>query len=344
MSGPGYRGQVVTVDTSGLTGPHHPLGRSATRRPGLLRRTSSIDTVRPDGPEGNARLTARARDILTVTDGGVRTIGEVALRVLADPGRVILELSAEPETAGLRELVGARMAGGFRGRLAEALPAEVAAKSLLNLILDDLPNASLVSHYSMQRSRPPVPGAMPEGVRQHIDASADICAGWARDGSIFVVLDRSGVIPTPYGPAAPDLAAADPAGWHDGVGELPAHGMRRRRLLDVDPELGTFHAHFRDSHVDAGCFETVVHEYDVTGTVATDTRVITAIEPVARVLPWIECPAALGSAQRLVGTTVGDLRDRVRADFVGVETCTHLNDVLRTLADVDALLGNDILG
>ncbi len=33
-----------------------------------------------------------------------------------------------------------------------------------------------------------------------------------------------------------------------------------------------------------------------------------------------------------------DLRDRVRGEFVGTSTCTHLNDTLRSIADLDALL------
>ena len=54
-------------------------------------------------------------------------------------------------------------------------------------------------------------------------------------------------------------------------------------------------------------------------------------------LPWVECPQALGSASRLVGATVDELRAVVRADFVGTSTCTHLNDTLRGLADLPAL-------
>jgi hypothetical protein len=36
--------------------------------------------------------------------------------------------------------------------------------------------------------------------------------------------------------------------------------------------------------------------------------------------------------------TVGELRNRIRTEFVGISTCTHLNDTLRSLGDLDALL------
>ena len=56
-----------------------------------------------------------------------------------------------------------------------------------------------------------------------------------------------------------------------------------------------------------------------------------------RVLPYVECPSAAASAARLAGQDLDALRERVRADFVGTTTCTHLNDLLRSLEDVRAL-------
>lgn len=58
----------------------------------------------------------------------------------------------------------------------------------------------------------------------------------------------------------------------------------------------------------------------------------------SRVLPWRECPVAQGSAQRLVGLPVGSLRAYVRRTLTGTLTCTHLNDLLRSLDEVPALV------
>ena len=58
---------------------------------------------------------------------------------------------------------------------------------------------------------------------------------------------------------------------------------------------------FRDTCTDGEANETVVHEYTVATTVDPDTMVITACDAEARVLPWVECPQAVGSAERLVG-------------------------------------------
>jgi hypothetical protein len=117
--------------------------------------------------------------------------------------------------------------------------------------------------------------------------------------------------------------------------------MRRFRRLDLFPaeaDSAAFDAHFRDSHVDGDGVETIVHEYTVAGSVDTSTRTITSVTADVRVLPWQECPGAIGSADRVRGMMLPELRDRVRGEFVGTTTCTHLNDTLRSIADLDALM------
>ena len=70
-----------------------------------------------------------------------------------------------------------------------------------------------------------------------------------------------------------------------------------------------------------------------------DAATSTVLEATAtpRVLPWFECPEAAASAGRLAGRTLDSLRAGVRAEFLGASTCTHLNDMLRALADVGEL-------
>ena len=81
-----------------------------------------------------------------------------------------------------------------------------------------------------------------------------------------------------------------------------------------------------------------MHEYTVEGSVDASTRTITSVTANVRVLPWQECPGAIGSAARIRGMTLSEMRDRIRGEFVGTSTCTHLNDTLRAIADLDALL------
>ena len=73
------------------------------------------------------------------------------------------------------------------------------------------------------------------------------------------------------------------------------------------------------------------------GTVDPQTLKVLSSEATVRVLPWPECPGALGSAGRIVGEPVANLRRLVGADFKGTGTCTPLNDVLRSIAGVVSL-------
>ncbi len=81
----------------------------------------------------------------------------------------------------------------------------------------------------------------------------------------------------------------------------------------------------------------MVHEYTVVGHVDAATQVVLDAEATPRVLPWFECPEAAASAGRLAGRSLDSLRAGVRAEFLGATTCTHLNDMLRALADVGIL-------
>ncbi len=162
---------------------------------------------------------------------------------------------------------------------------------------------------------------------------------------MMVHVRSTGLIPVPVGPVAPVLEReGDPFSWH-AMADLPPLSVRRRRLLDliapVAPvALGDEHQidlHFRDSHKGADGVETVLHEYTVTGAADPVVGKIVSVAARAQVLPWLECPGAVASAERLAGMELSSLRPVIRNDFVGRSTCTHLNDSLRSLADITAL-------
>jgi hypothetical protein len=156
---------------------------------------------------------------------------------------------------------------------------------------------------------------------------------------MLVSLRTSGQMPVPIGPAASRLEPADdPMAWHP-VPDLPPGAMRRRRLVEV--VAGRPHevyAMFRDTHVDAAGAETVLHEYELTATLDPESLALAGCRARPRVLPWVECPDAAASATRLDGLAVGDLRRFVARELRGTSTCTHLNDLLRSLGHLGPLV------
>jgi hypothetical protein len=330
-------------------GIHAPTAGTPERTPGSVRRTATMDMVRPDGLLGPLVLTGRARDLATGLDGAGTTLGTAGCTARIDfiGGRVLTEIGTTPGRPALQALLGRRVTSGFRSAVTAADPRLSAEDGLLNLLLDDFPVATLVSGHAVGAGLAPKERAVlsvslaeatgqPQAERPRFPR--DLCAGFADGGTIMNDVDATGRPPVVTGPPAPPLATGDHLGWHE-TDRLPPHAMRRSRRMDVTPgPLASIDVLYRDSHVDKAGTETIVHEYTVSATVDTADGVLVACSATPRVLPWVECPAAALSASRLVGLPVSGLRRHVRETFLGTSTCTHLNDTLRSLEDIPALL------
>jgi hypothetical protein len=316
-----------------IVGPQRPVEAWPPLVDGVLRRTSTIDTH--PGGTGNSDVDLRARDVVAREPDTVGMLGQIRVHAYLTE-RVIDDIASTPHDGRLPQLLRSRVGPGFRSTVGKLLPDEGQRASLLHLLLDDWVGAALVSGYGVQHA------AINLGIEEKLppgttDRMAGICAGFAENASLVGYARRNGTIPSVRGPVAPPLGVD---GLHT-VEPLRPHGMRRLRRLDLHPvDAGSadFDAHFRDSHVDGDGVETIVHEYTVVGSVDASTRTITSVTADVRVLPWQECPGAIGSASRIQGMTLSELRGRIRGEFVGTSTCTHLNDTLRAIGDLDALL------
>lgn len=297
----------------------------------------------PDGRTMMGGLTLRgvARDIATDGAGSATIVDEARILAKLGEGRALKSIETEPGLDGLDELVGATVARGFRKQAATVLGDHVAGKTPLYLLIDDMPVASLISGYAdMYVPKPPTEQQPTEQqpTERRMSPQSDICAGWASDGTMMTTIAREGQIPVPVGPVAPVIErVGDDDSWH-AMESLPPGSMRRRRLLDLTqgPNL-EIRAMFRDTYVDSSGTETVLHEYSYRGDVDPTTMTVVSSLARPRVLPWLECPSAAASADRLVGHRIGLIRDLVRTEFHGTSTCTHLNDLLRAIDDVAPL-------
>ncbi len=332
----------MSVVAAGLS---EPTSTTVGRRPGSVRRTSDIMMV-TYGAEALA-LAGRARDLRTNDSGRPEVLSEAAVRARLDENRLLEYIETMPHDDGVQQLVGLRVASGFRSAVQRSVPAHHNCRSALYLLLDDLPVAALISGYARlsaedrgdqaERAASParsVTGELARDLRSRID----ICSGWRSDGTMMAAVRTNGRAPVTLGPVAPPLEdPEDPLGWHE-MEPLTPGAMRRRRLIDV--AAGTpliVRAMFRDSYADVNRTETVLHEYTLDLEVDPLTLVVVHSEATPRVLPWPECPAAAASARRLEGHKVGELREIVRDEFKGTSTCTHLNDLLRCVSDVETL-------
>jgi hypothetical protein len=321
--------------------PDHlkPRGSAASappRRPGSVRRTATLDFTWPDGLAGDTVLDGRARDLRTTDDGTVTVLAEAALRMVTGQGRIINEIGSSPELpAGSASLVGESAMSGYRRRLA-ATGAPDAVGTPLYQLLDDVPGATLVSGAAWQRWYDmDVYLEIKADVSQRV--MTDVCTGYQQgssalepDGTLRWRQDRQ--------PAVDIDAVDDDLAWHahprpDGV------TMRRARRIDVWADGPVLHvdAFFQDSSTLPEGGRQSIHEYTLTAAADLETGTVLAITPVARVLPYDECPLAVGHVAALHGLPLGELRGAVLERLRGPLGCTHLNDMLRALADVPAL-------
>ncbi|MDV7352740.1 DUF2889 domain-containing protein [Rhodococcus oxybenzonivorans] len=321
-------------------GVHNPTTSTPVRLPYSVRRTTSIDILRPDGPGGLLLLRGSGRDLGTDGDGSPVQFDAVHTGVDIDfgAGRTLVAADAGPGAPDLSALIGARAASGFRSALAAELPGDASQHSLLYRVLDDVPVATVISGYALTREDPAGAAAAQSGQRPGAATRADYCAGFATGGVYIGGIEANGTSPVVMGPPAPELVRGhDPAAWHR-MADLPPKSMRRVRRIDIHGESEvTVDAMFRDSYVDEHGAETVVHEYLLDLTARGDTFEIVRAVATPRVLPWPECTGAVAAVARLVGRTVSDVAPLVGAEFRGVGSCTHLNDLLRSVTDVVAL-------
>jgi hypothetical protein len=315
-------------------GPRQPSTATPARRPGSVRRTTSVD-IHGDGFTGNTRFTGRGLDLRTDGDGTARTLDQIVVEGTIAPSGELLSIDASTRDVAVGGLVGGSVRRGFRAQVGAALPEQRDAATVLHLILDDLPIALYVSGYGAMRASNAI--EMPV---ESVARMVDLCAGWQAGATMMNAYDDTKRVPMPGGPLAPSLASDDdPLAWHD-LPPVEEATLRRRRRIDVlDGDPLVVDAMFRDSHRPVDAEEDVLHEYALAATIDPATLVVLSAEATARVLPWPECPQAVASAGRAVGRPVASLRPAILAELTGIETCTHLNDTLRSLADVTSLAG-----
>ena len=317
-----------------------PRGGTPERRPGSVRRTATTDMVWPDGYTGGPLLEGRARDLLTPAAGEPVVLDAAVTRVAIGDARTITAITTVPERPGTAALVGAQGGTYLRGAIDEALPGEREAGTALHLLLDDVAGCSLIAGFVWSRFDP--------DFRERMRANAPhfgvrkgrvICSG-LRPGGFAQVTRLDPAYDGPMcavQPVAP-FTTDDPWGWHE-VPEPAEVCMRRQRRIDVsrDGDDLVVDEQFRDSVWEPDGSEIVLHEYEVSARIDAGAGTLRAITATPRVLPFPECPSAAPNAARLEGMPVGAFRTDVQQSLTELDCCTHLNDMLRCLAEVPVL-------
>ena len=201
----------------------------------------------------------------------------------------------------------------------------------LYLLLDDLSGATLVGGCALLLQ------ANLRGRPKPLRRMEGICTGF-QPGASSLNPDGTARFSHDVREVAPVQRADDPMSWHE-VTDIAGISMRRARRIDVRLgdviEIDSF---FQDSATTPEGGRVAVHEYVVRATADPRSQRLLSVTADPRVLPYPECPMAVANVSRMVGIPLTDLRMAVLEQLKGIHGCTHLNDVLRSLAEVPALV------
>ena len=348
--------QMTTTSTGTPTGtptgsegpvpPRHTANPSPPRPAGSVRRTTSIDVEWPDGIQGERIMHGRARDILSPTGAtdDATVLAEARMEARVSDDRTITGLAASPAPAGLSGLVGQRGGNHLRMVMGELIPELIADSDPLYLLLDDISGVSLISNWGWSLWQPNWMETLDSAMRgdklkDFLAARVNVCWGF-QPGHSSLALDRL-TMPSNSVDGGELRNPADPGGWH----EFPATGkvsMRRARRIDVwretDSDIIHIDSAFQDSAPRPVGTRAALHEYRLSATLEPDTLRLLSLDIDPRVLPFHECPGAITNAKKLIGTPLADIRAAVLAQLRGPAGCTNLNDALRALGEVPALV------
>ncbi len=341
----------MTADTLALAAtPAAPEGKSLgpppPRRPFSLRRTASQQSHFPDGMAGHYEMILRARDLFTGADGDDTMVaGSEWITALTRMDTVVTRFAASRRQAELASLAGLRAGGPLRKAVAEAMPEEPGGSTLLYRMIDDMAGGAFLSGASWQTwleggmdafaraiAMPSVMDYTMEGMCVSYSPGSPALLPDGRQNDRFAYRSIGHIAVDPMG---------DPLAWHELRQFDNTPNQARLRYMDVWREDGMVKVMF--GFQDSAAFpdtdlRRLFHEYRGIAVVDPASFVLEAVEMEFGSLPYTTCHAAAVTPEQLVGRSLGEFRKTVIDLLKGTAGCTHLNDSLRTLQDVPAML------
>lgn len=316
----------------------YSAGKAPGRVPVSIRRTTSIDSDWINGPGNPMLMSGLARDLFTPEAGPPTELAAAHFRLTVAPDRRIVDAGTQPAHPRMSELVRVRAGNESRAALSQSL-GDLTGTPLYQL-LDDFAGASLVAPFvwslwkvedwdilAWHRSR---------SVRQ--TRMENVCTGLAEGATS---LTEAGIVAA--GEASSVAVGSvenpdDPSGWH-AMPEQRGQQTRRVRRMDIWREGMAIKvdAGFQDSGCTPEGGRVAIHEYRVYAEIDAESGILVALQALPQILPFRECPGAALKATRMIGQPVAEFRTAVIETLPSVLGCTHLNDILRAMADVPAL-------
>lgn len=317
-----------------------PYGHSPLRRANSVRRTTHIDMTWPDGEEQPMHFVGCGRDVLTrAPQEPIDVLMQDDFTATVTMDRKIVSIESSCRRCDVSALTGFTGGAYLRAVLQERFPDEREAGTPLYLLLDDLSGSSLIAGWAFTQR----PGYVDDFNIQVVEDTAlrqtmmNVCLGFAEGSTSLsgelgsTTSERCAVVKSLVNPEDPD-------GWPV-MAEYCETSMRRARRIDVWSEGNITRAevYFQDTASRADGSRVAVHEYCLQAYIDAANGTLARLDANPHILPYPECPNAIANLERLIGTPVKELRTTVLKRLARAEGCTHLNDAVRSLAEVPVL-------
>ena len=317
-----------------------PYGYSPLRRANSVRRTTHIDMTWPNGDQQPMHFVGCGRDILTRDlKAPVEVLAHDDFTASVSMDRKILAIESSCQRCDVGALAGFTGGAYLRAVLQDRFPEERQAGTPLYLLLDDLSGSSLIAGWAFTQ-RPDyvddfnIQVVEDPGLRQTM---MNVCLGFAEGSTSLsgelgsTTSERCAVVKSLVNPEDPD-------GW-PAMADYCETSMRRARRIDVwlEGDVTRAEVYFQDTASRADGSRVAVHEYCLQAHIDSVSGALVHLEAEPHILPYPECPNAIANLDRLLGTPVQELRTTVLKRLARTEGCTHLNDAVRSLAEVPVL-------
>lgn len=316
--------------------------RQPLRRPGSVRRTSSLQSIWTPSDENSYRIVGRARDLATGLNGEPEILGENTVQAEIERDGRITSLTGNLHAERLERFTGLRPGGELRKALAAEMPEEQQRQTRLFRLLDDLAGAAFMSVAAWYAWEGGIEGhaARTQAMSRTSRQVEGVCLSYVQ-GSPAMTEDGQGIDENADHPMGPlPIPAGDPFVFHPLVEtEDPNQWRLRRTDLWREGDDILVDAWFQDSAGVQGdaSRRVIFHEYGLIARFDAASLELRDISVTPFVLPYVTCHAAPLTAQALIGIDAGQFSNQVLASLRGTAGCTHLNDMLRALQDVAAL-------
>jgi hypothetical protein len=302
----------------------------------MARRTESITLWWPAEESDAVTMECRGRDIVSKYSS-MKVVDEARVVACLTDDRRVRSIETSPDRTGLAVSLCSANGRNWKSTLASLLPEDRDSGSLLFQLLDDLFSAHLLRNFPRVWWTSDEATTNDYDVQRHM-SRAGVCVGFRPDSTALTPEGPLGWVDA-LRPAPPLERDDDPWGWHR-LDDLPADSMRRVRRIDVRRVDGAvkIDSWFQDSAGSSVHGRMILHEYSVELTVDPATERVEEVRAFPRVLPYSECSSGADGVHHLVGIPVRSLRSRAERTIPVLESCTHLNDAARALADVPVLM------